>query len=198
MISLRSWYWRLRLRAAGASVGKGLAVMGPLSICLRDGASLKNLRIGNNVMLGGRTYIRMRKHGAITLEDDVRTGTETWLVVANDATLRIGARSDVGSYCILNGGYGIDIGQDCLFAAFLNVNSSSHRMERGALIREQGYVGGEVTIGNDVWIGGHVSLNMGVTVGEGSVIGAGAVVTRSIPPHKIALGGPAKVVHERD
>lgn len=36
----------------------------------------------------------------------------------------------------------------------------------------------------------------GVTIGEGSVIAANATVTKSIPPHCLAAGSPAKVIKE--
>jgi len=119
-------------------------------------------------------------------------------VVANNATLRIGARTAVGRYSILNGGCGIDVGEDCLLAAFVSIYSSNHKMAKNRLIREQGYIGAPVMIGDDVWIGGHVSINMGVKIGRGSVIGAGAVVTHSVAAYKVAVGVPAKVVRDRE
>jgi acetyltransferase-like isoleucine patch superfamily enzyme len=37
----------------------------------------------------------------------------------------------------------------------------------------------------------------GVEIGDHAVIGAGAVVHRSIPPWKVAVGVPAKVIKDR-
>lgn len=53
---------------------------------------------------------------------------------------------------------------------------------------------GRVTICNDAFIGVRAIIMPGVRVGEGSIIGAGSVVTRSIPPHVVAAGVPARVI----
>jgi len=194
---LRSWYWRIYLRCRGARVGRRFRLLGPLNILLRDGASLRNLRIGNDVTLGGKTYLRLRKQGRIILSDEIRTGTEIWLVGANDAELSIGSHTTLGSYSIFNGGHGLRIGSDCVFAAFVYINSSDHGMEKGTLIRNQGFTGAPIEIGQDVWLGGHVFVNKGVAIGDGAVIGAGAVVVKDIPSNTIAVGNPAKVLRER-
>jgi acetyltransferase-like isoleucine patch superfamily enzyme len=195
--AVRSWFWRTRLRLGGARVGRRFTVRGPIDILLRDGASLRNVRIGNDVALGGRTYIRLRRDGRISLADGVRTGTEVWLVSANDAELAVGPNTNLGSYCIFNGGHGIRIGADCVVAGFVYVNSSEHGHARGELIRRQGFFGAPVEIGDDVWLGGHVSVNKGVRIGTGAVVGAGAVVTRDLPEYAVAVGNPARVVKTR-
>ena len=194
---LYSLLWRFYLRARGARVGRNLCVEGPIRILLRDGADLGNLEIGNDVTLGGKTYIRIRRQGRIILGDDVRTGTDVWLVAANDATLRVGAKTVLGSYSIFNGGHGLTVGADCTFAAFVYVNTSDHAFEKGTLIREQGFLGAPVAIGDDVWLGGHVFVNKGVEIGSGSVVGAGAVVVDSIAENKVAVGNPARIIRER-
>ena len=51
-----------------------------------------------------------------------------------------------------------------------------------------------ITIGDNVWLGGNVTVLPGVTIGEGSVIGAGSVVTRSVPPHTVCAGNPARIL----
>lgn len=55
-----------------------------------------------------------------------------------------------------------------------------------------------ITIEDDVWIGGGTIILPGVTIGKGSTIGAGSVVTRSIPPHSVAIGNPCKVSRTLD
>ena len=51
-----------------------------------------------------------------------------------------------------------------------------------------------VVIEDDVWIGAGAIVLPGVTVGRGSIVAAGAVVTRSIEPHTIVAGVPARQI----
>lgn len=196
--TLRSLYWRVALRLRGARVGSGLRVGGPLRILCRDGASLKGLTIGDRVTFTGTTHLRMRRQGRVTIGDGVSLGTEVWLVAANDTELRIGRDTIIGSYCILNGGHGVRIGEKCWFAAFVYVNTSDHRIARDRPIQEQGYVGAPVAIGDDSWIGGHAFISKGVTAGTGAVIGAGSVVTRDVPPYAVVVGNPARLLRYRE
>ncbi len=194
---IRSFYLSIRLRLLGAKIGKNFKVCGPLDILLRDGASLKNLNIGDNVTFDGKTYLRLRKNGKITLSNGVRVGTEVWLVTANDAEFYVGENTILGSYSIFNGGHGITIGKYCIFGVFVNINSSEHGFLKDQLIQDQGFFGKKVTLGDDVWIGAHVVITKGVNIGKGSVIGGGSVVTKEIPEYKVAVGNPAKVIKER-
>ena len=42
-------------------------------------------------------------------------------------------------------------------------------------------------------IGANATILCGVTVGAGAMVGAGAVVTRSVPPHAVVVGNPARI-----
>ncbi|MFN8413205.1 MAG: acyltransferase [Anaerolineales bacterium] len=195
---VRGFFWRTYLLAHGAKVGRNFRVHGSIDVLTRDGSSLRNVTIGDNVSLGGKLYLRMRKNGRITIKNGASFGTEVWLVTANDAEFVVGENSALSSYSIFNGGHGISIGRDCVFAGFVYVNSSEHASKRNEIIRKQGYYGSPVFIGDDVWLGGHVTITQGVKIGDGAVIGANAVVTRDIPPYAIAVGSPAKVLKYRE
>lgn len=43
-------------------------------------------------------------------------------------------------------------------------------------------------------IGANATILPGVEIGTGAMVGAGAVVTRSVPPHAIVVGNPARIV----
>ena len=194
---IRSLFWRAYLRLYGAKVGRNFQIQGAINILLRDKAVLTNLIIGDNVTIGGTIHIRLRKNGRVVLCNGVRTGTEIWLVGANDNELLVGENSVLGSYGIYNGGNGIKIGANCIFAGFVCLNSSEHHFKMGELIRDQGFFGAPIEIEDDVWIGSHVFIHKGVKVGKGSIIGACSNVLKSVPEYKIVVGNPAKVLRDR-
>jgi UDP-2-acetamido-3-amino-2,3-dideoxy-glucuronate N-acetyltransferase len=43
-------------------------------------------------------------------------------------------------------------------------------------------------------IGSNATILPGVTIGRAAMVGAGAVVTRSVPPHAVVVGNPARIV----
>lgn len=53
---------------------------------------------------------------------------------------------------------------------------------------------GKVVIEDWCYLGAHSQIMPGVTIGEGSIVAAGSVVTKSVPPHSVVGGNPAKVL----
>lgn len=56
---------------------------------------------------------------------------------------------------------------------------------------------GDTVVGNDVWIGQNVTVLPGVHIGDGAIIGANSVVASNIPPYRVAVGNPCRVVRKR-
>jgi UDP-2-acetamido-3-amino-2,3-dideoxy-glucuronate N-acetyltransferase len=54
------------------------------------------------------------------------------------------------------------------------------------------------TIRRGARVGGGAILLPGIEVGEEAFVGAGAVVTKDVPPRKLVVGSPARVLRDVD
>jgi carbonic anhydrase/acetyltransferase-like protein (isoleucine patch superfamily) len=115
--------------------------------------------------------------GQITLKE----GCSIWYgaVLRGDVEqIEIGAHTNVQDGAVIHG----DPGQPTVLEDYVTVGHRavihSAHIERGSLIGI-----------------GAIILN-GVRVGAGSIIGAGAVVSKSVPPHSLWVGVPAKPLRE--
>lgn len=50
-------------------------------------------------------------------------------------------------------------------------------------------------IGRNCFIGGRALILPGVEIGDSCIVGAGSVVTKSVPPHCIVAGNPARILY---
>ena len=53
---------------------------------------------------------------------------------------------------------------------------------------------GKVVIEDRAYIGAFSQIMPGVTIGEGALVAAGSVVTKSVAPHTVVAGNPAKYI----
>lgn len=53
---------------------------------------------------------------------------------------------------------------------------------------------GKVVIEDWAYIGAYSQIMPGVTVGEGALVAAGSIVTKSVAPHTVVAGNPARVI----
>ena len=186
VLAVRFWSLvaRVRLRAHGASVGRGLRVRGPLHIhCHRTGAirigadcRIQSGFAGNPVGSGSRMAIWVGPGGCLALGD--RVGLSNSTIVCMSAV-------SIEDDAFVGGGSGI---YDTDF-------HSLHAGERGRL-GNPGARTAPVSVGRRAFVGGHSILLKGVAIGEEAVIGAGSVVRSHVPAREVWAGNPAVFLRE--
>ena len=170
----------LRLRAHGATVGKGLRVRGPLRLhCHRtarihigDHCRIQSGFAGNPVGGNGRMCIWVGPGATLTLGHRVGLSNST-LVCLQSVTLE----DDV----FLGGDSKI---YDTDFHS-LDPRERSEPHNPGARTAP-------VVVHRRAFVGGHAILLKGSTVGEAAVVGAGSVVRAAVPALQIWAGNPAR------
>ena len=89
------------------------------------------------------------------------------------------------SHCYL-----ISIGDNCTICP--NVRLIAHD---ASIKKHLGYTKfGKIDIKENCFIGDSTIILPNVTIGAHSIVGSGSIVTKSIPPHTVAAGNPAKPI----
>lgn len=57
---------------------------------------------------------------------------------------------------------------------------------------------GKITVEDWAYVGAHSQIMPGVTIGEGALVAAGSVVTKSVAPHTVVGGNPARYLCTTD
>ena len=108
---------------------------------------------------------------------------------------------------------GVTIGEDCFISTrrwgtepYLITVGSHVQVTRDVAIHTHGGgqairkdhpdfdVFGKVVINDWAYIGASSQIMPGVTIGEGALVAAGSIVTKSVPPHTVVGGNPARVI----
>ena len=138
--------------------------------------------IGARVILGDQSCIRER----VTIGDDVVVGRGS--LVENDTTIgaltKIQAEAYITAYSTLEDNVFI---APCVVTTndnFMGRTERRHELMRGPTIRRGARVGGGAI------------LCPAVVIGEEAFVGAGAVVTKDVPPRKVVVGSPARVLRD--
>ena len=108
---------------------------------------------------------------------------------------------------------GVKIGNDCLISTrnwssepYLVQIGDNVQVTRGVSIHTHGGahvlrekyptfdIFGKVVIEDGAYIGAFSQIMPGVTIGKGALVAAGSVVTKSVAPHSVVGGNPAKFI----
>ena len=120
------------------------------------------------------TDVVIRSRVNITFPWKLEIGDHVWIgdevMILSLAPVRIGANS-----CISQ-------------RAFICTGSHDYRKDSFDLVTLP------VSIGESCWVGANVFIGPGVDIAPGSVCAAGAVVVKSVGPHQVVGGNPARMI----
>jgi acetyltransferase-like isoleucine patch superfamily enzyme len=137
----------------------------------------------------------------IYLGNDVRLSGSFTIMggrVFSESEFRVGNRSFIGAGCAFSIAKSITIGDDVLIAGNCTVSDYSghptnpEKRIAGAQVDPEDVR--PVRIENRAWLGRGAMILPGVTIGEGAVVGAATVVTRDVPPGRICVGNPGRLL----
>jgi UDP-2-acetamido-3-amino-2,3-dideoxy-glucuronate N-acetyltransferase len=140
-------------------------------------------RIGSNSMVGHNSVIR----------ENTIIGHDTYIgsLTAIEGDTNIGNYVGVHTQCHITKFCSVG---DYTFIAPLFVGANDQAMSHRRRAHGQNLIG--FTTEKYVRIAVGVTVLPGVHFGEGCIVGAGSVVTKDVPPYKVVMGVPAKVVKD--
>lgn len=153
-------------------------------------------QLGSKVRVWGRPMIKT--HGRLIIHDRVRIDsrlTRTEIVVDSRGTLEIGVSAFINYGCSIAAHKLIRIGARCNIGTYcIIIDNAFHEVEPARRhLRPESQA---IVLEENVWLGARVIVLPGVTIGRDSVIGAGSVVTSNIPAGVVAAGVPAKIIRQ--
>ena len=138
--------------------------------------------VGPRSIVGDQSCIRER----VQLGENCILGRGS--LIENDATVGAGTRIQAGAYITAYSTLEEDV-----FIAPCVVTTNDNYMGRTEKRRDE--MRGP-TIRRSARIGGGAIICPGVEIGEEAFVGAGAVVTTDVPPRKLVVGNPARVLRD--
>jgi acetyltransferase-like isoleucine patch superfamily enzyme len=138
--------------------------------------------IGAGCIVGDQSCIRER----VVMADNCILGRGS--LIENDTTVGAGTRIQAEAYITAYSTLEEDV-----FIAPCVVTTNDNFM--GRTEKRKSLMKGP-TIRRGARVGGGAILLPGIEVGEEAFVGAGAVVTKDVPPRKLVVGSPAKVLRD--
>jgi len=107
--------------------------------------------------------------------------------------VKVGKRTWIGPFTILDGTGGLEIGDYCSISSGAQIYS--HETSEWALTGGKAkYAYAPVRIGNCCFIGSLAVVRMGVRIGDHVLVGAHSFVNKSVPQNSVVAGSPATII----
>jgi acetyltransferase-like isoleucine patch superfamily enzyme len=180
-------------------IGAGAQVFEPVTLGFPSRENLNKTGF-SGVTIGDRAIIRSGTiiYCDVSIGNDFSCGHN---VLIREKT-RVGDRVSVGTASIIEGE--TTIGDDVNLQSLVYIPTDTTIGNRvfigpNTILTNDRYppkrIGGlqGPTLSDGVAVGANATILPGICIGEGALIAAGAIVTRDVPPHKLAIGVPAKI-----
>ena len=147
-------------------------------------------------------YCTILRPGMISLADGARI--DSHVKIEGGQGVDIGENVHIASFCHINGGGGtVVIGSHSGCASGVRIVGGmpdiSYLHVSAAEPAEMCHVIKKTTvIGSYVVVFSNSIICPGVTIGDGAIVGAGSVVTHDIPAFEVWAGNPARFIRERE
>ena len=155
--------------------------------------------IGNNAIIRSGSIF----YNDVNIGNDLRTGHN---ILIRENTI-IGNHVLIGTNVVIEG--------DTTIGNNVSIQSNAY-IPTNTIIEDNVFIGPGVVLTNDKYpirkyfeltgpilrkgssIGANSTILPGIEIGEGAMVAAGAVVTKNVPPWKLAIGSPAKIMDMPD
>jgi acetyltransferase-like isoleucine patch superfamily enzyme len=107
--------------------------------------------------------------------------------------VKVGARTWIGPFTILDGSGGLTIGDSCSISAGVQIYTHDS-VEWAVSGGKASYPHEPTTIGSRCYVGPNTVITKGITIGDGCIIGAQSFVNRSWSPGSKIAGSPARLI----
>lgn len=144
--------------------------------------SPQNLILGKDVLIQKGTILHCggkkwsNRQGKIILGDDCQIGPYSILYGAGEIEMKKGSGIAMGVRIIAQGA-------DISSFEGRDLSDSAIPLKFEKIVLEEG-----------VWVGADAIILRGVTVGKGASIAPGAIVHKDVPPFKMAIAPPARII----
>lgn len=160
------------------NIEEGELSIGKDSIIRSGTVIYSDVKIGNDFRSGHNVLIRENTE----IGDNVLVGTNSVI----DGDCKIGNKVSIQTGVYITRYTTIE---DDVFLGPFCVTTNDKYMKYGVTLK------GPV-IKQGARIGANCTIMPGITIGKRAIVGAGSVVTRDVPPYKVIMGVPARVVKD--